>query len=123
MRTILSALLMLVMSQIKAADSIVINLGATDTTFQVALPSNPSTGYQWTIKGYDKQLLTLVSSKYISPKTNLIGAGGVMEYNFELNSGVKVPKRTALVFLYARPSENVPEQESIKTVTINFLEK
>ena len=33
-------------------------------TFAVALPANPTTGYQWTVVTYDKTKLVLLGQKY-----------------------------------------------------------
>ncbi|MFC3909406.1 protease inhibitor I42 family protein [Legionella dresdenensis] len=101
-----------------AADSMIIQLNSTDSSFEVTLPANPSTGYRWSVKSYDQELLRLVSSKYVAAQPQLIGSGGNMIYEFELLNGVAVPKLTSLVFSYARPWER--EQETIQTVTVMF---
>lgn len=53
-------------------------------SFSVSLPSNPSTGYTWSTdsKTFDNAVLTLVSSKYVPPASRLMGAPGMMEYDF-----------------------------------------
>lgn len=117
MKIIIAGLMMLMMTALQAAAT-VINLTPTQDTFQVTLPSNPTTGYQWSIKSYDQTLLNLVSSKFIQPQTKLMGAGGTMLYTFELKKGVNPPKLTSLVFSYARPWE--AEKGSLQTVTVNF---
>jgi len=118
MKTLLGAFLSLIISVSNAADAIVYHLDNTDTTFQVTLPANPTTGYQWSLKTFDSGLLRLVSSKYIPPETKLIGAGGNMVYNFELINGAKIPKMTSLVFNYAQPWQS--EKATIQTVTVTF---
>ncbi|MDP1603329.1 MAG: protease inhibitor I42 family protein [Legionella sp.] len=111
-------LLMLLMSSAWCAETMILHVGHTAPTFQVALPANPTTGYQWSIKNYDKGLLKLVSSRYVAHGRGLIGEGGVMEYNFKLIHGVDVPKLTAMVFTYARPWEHGGGM--VQTVTVNF---
>src|SRR5690348_9410371 len=79
-----------------------INMKASTTkpSFVVTLAANPTTGYQWAVVSYDKNLFSLSSSKYIKPQTNLIGSGGQMVYTFILNKGKTYPKKTNLLFKY-----------------------
>ena len=118
MRQLLLAGLLLVMAHSHAAAPMVINVPAAATTFSVVLPSNPTTGYRWSLTRYDKHLLKLVSSQYTAAKTRLIGAGGSMTFYFRLVSGVSVPPDTSLVFHYARPWES--DQGEPRTVTVRF---
>lgn len=88
------------------------------TNFVVSLEANPTTGYQWTVVHYNKQLLSLGRSQYQKAKSNLIGAGGRMLFTFNLKKGVKYPAETDLVFKYARAWE--PQSSTIKTVSVQF---
>lgn len=99
-------------------DSMSVNIDPNQTQFTITLPANPTTGYQWTVKKYDKSFLQLVASHYISPQTNLMGAGGQMQFKFELVEGETYPKNTTMQFKYARPWE--PENGTLKNVTVNF---
>jgi predicted secreted protein len=42
----------------------------------VELAANSTTGYQWEVKSVKKSVLKPLGSKYIAPKTGLVGAGG-----------------------------------------------
>lgn len=50
-------------------------------TFEIALPSNPSTGYSWTVE-YDDDYLELVNQSYEPSGTGLIGSGGDEIFTF-----------------------------------------
>jgi inhibitor of cysteine peptidase len=102
-----------------AGDDTTMNVNSSDTNFVVKLEANPTTGYQWSVVQYDKDLLTLSGSKYQSRKTQLIGAGGQMLFTFTLNKGKSYPAMTKMVFKYERSWE--PESGMVKNVTINFV--
>lgn len=102
-----------------AGDGLTMNVNSSDTSFVVKLDSNPTTGYQWKVVHFDKNLLTLTSSEYQMPKTQLIGAGGQMFFAFTLNKGKKYPASTKMVFKYQRSWE--PNSGMVKNVTVNFV--
>lgn len=91
---------------------------ASGDTFQVKLAANPTTGYQWSLKHYDKKRFKIVSSEYIAPKTQLIGAGGQMVYTFKLQEGKSYPAKTKMLFTYGRSWE--PKTSENTRVVINF---
>ncbi|WP_207386015.1 protease inhibitor I42 family protein [Legionella gresilensis] len=95
-----------------------INLKPTDTQFQVILPANPTTGYQWTLHNYDRSLLRLVSNQFNPPNSKLMGAGGQTVFTFEIIHGAVTPGVTSLVFSYARSWEN--QGGTSQTVTVRF---
>jgi len=74
--------------------------------FNVVLPSNPTTGYQWSIKHYDNAFLKLINSQYIAKQPKLIGSGGETHFSFSWAQGVKHLKSTTMVFRYARSWEH-----------------
>lgn len=100
------------------AASIVINLHHTESKFQIRLPSNPSTGYQWTLKNYNQTLLNVVSTQFNPGPSKLIGAEGTTIYTFEVAKGVIPPRMTPLVFFYARSWEQ--DKGTTQTVIVNF---
>ena len=78
----------------------------------VELPGNPTTGYSWRVKAYDKGILKLVSRRYdrtsnrmqgiaSSAQTTRIGQGGVFMFSFKSIAAGK----TTLEFVYTRPWE------------------
>jgi len=76
----------------------------TGNNFKIELKSNPTTGYQWQLaKPLNKKIVDLVSSDYIPPKTNLVGAGNKEIWVFK---AVKKGK-TEILLKYARPWESV----------------
>lgn len=95
-----------------------LTISSDQRQFTIPLAANPTTGYQWSIVTYDKQLFTLKNATYQSPKTKLIGAGGTMLFTFALNKGQSYPKTTKMVFNYARSWEQ--GKGTVKTVTLNF---
>jgi inhibitor of cysteine peptidase len=88
-------------------------------TFTVKLAANPTTGYQWTIKQYDKKVLKLVAQQYMAPVSRRIGAGGEMKFVFSRVKKSVAPQSTTIVFRYARSWE--PGSASIKTVKVHFV--
>ncbi|AOW57460.1 TPA: protease inhibitor I42 family protein [Legionella pneumophila] len=118
MKKLFSGLLMGFSALAYANNEVVINVSSKNPSFVVSLAANPTTGYQWSVVEFDKNLLTLSNSIYEKPKSNLIGAGGKMLFTFNLNKGKTYPAQTKMVFKYARSWE--PESGTIKNVTINF---
>lgn len=118
MKLLLSIFLLCFTSVTHAADELTVNVQANENQFQIILPSNPSTGYQWVLSQYDKDLLTLISSNYTANKTNLIGSGGIMSFKFKLINGVKRPSNTLLSFQYSRPWEEA--KGTLKNVNVIF---
>lgn len=71
-------------------------------TFKIELESNATTGYQWQLaKSLNEKIVKLVSSKYILPSSNLVGAGGTEVWTFK---GIKEGK-TKISLKYVRPWE------------------
>ncbi len=70
--------------------------------FVVVLKSNATTGYSWHLaEPLDKEMLELVSQRYIIRQSSMVGAGGKEEWKFKaLKSG-----RTRISFKYVRPWE------------------
>lgn len=121
MKLILSGFFLLCSMCSYAVDSVPIMIDPTHPQFVVSLPSNPTTGYQWTVKSYDKNRLTLLTSRYVAPKTKLIGAGGTMTFTFAPVAGKSFPKTTLMVFTYARPWD--PSSGTQKKIRIHFIKK
>ena len=121
MRVVLGWLLLLCASCLSAADTLTLNIDPTHSQFVVALPSNPTTGYQWTVTSYDKTILQMTSSHYVAPQTKRIGAGGQMIFTFAPVKGKAYPQSTKMSFTYARPWQ--PKRGTLKEVTVNFTKK
>jgi predicted secreted protein len=92
-------------------NKITVNVG---DKFKIGLKSNPTTGYQWQL-AEPLNNIELVSSKYIPPNTNLVGAGGKEIWLFK---AIKAGK-TYISFKYVRPWESKqPEIQKIYVIEI-----
>ena len=68
------------------------------------IKSNPTTGYSWFLNHYDSELLTPISQEYIPSKSELVGAGGYVEWKFKVNEkAFTVPQLTKISLEYIRP--------------------
>lgn len=106
MRKILACILFLYSVVVFSADAMKMQVSLRCQTFDVMLPANPTTGYQWAIKQYDKTLFKLTDSQYITPKSKLIGAGGQMRFRFSCVRGAMYPGSTTMQFRYSRSWEH-----------------
>jgi inhibitor of cysteine peptidase len=87
---------------------------APGTVFKVALPSNPTTGYQWFLEGiFDLRFVKLLSEDYTAPSTELVGAGGTQVFTFET---LAVEGLTSLNFAYYRSWEGVQSDTQLFTI-------
>lgn len=114
----LATLLVTNANSASAGKGLVMEVSTNQKTFTVSLPANASTGFQWSVVHFDKELLSLSSSQYIAPYTKLIGAGGKMQYIFTVKKGKKYPAQSTILFKYARSWE--PHSGVLKKVTIRF---
>ncbi len=97
------------------AHSVVINHATPD--FQLRLSSNPTTGYGWYLKKYDRQLFRVVRTHYEHPQSTLLGAGGVSVWSFRaVPEAFKVPHVSEIVLVYMR-AEDIKSADE-KTFTI-----
>lgn len=100
------------------AGTLMMQVDASNPQFDVTLPANPTTGYQWAVTQYDKTLFQMTGSQYFAPQTKRMGAGGQMIFTFRLNKGKNYPQKTNLLFTYARSWE--PKSGTQKPVIITF---
>lgn len=80
--------------------------------FEVVLPSNPTTGYQW-YESLDKSILTLVEKSF-RPGSDKIGSGGLQIFIFNAIARGE----TSIYLQYKRPWESIPVKEETVTVKI-----
>ena len=72
-------------------------------TFTIKLPANPTTGFQWFLSGYTKQLIEPISATYIAPATKMPGAPGYMLWKFEVDEDAFiVPMVLSVKLVYMR---------------------
>jgi inhibitor of cysteine peptidase len=86
----------------------------TGDTFRIKLNENPSTGYQWTLNTTGG--LEVVSDNYLPPASDLVGAGGIREWDIKATaSGTQ-----QVTGVYSRSWENLTgsEQRFVLTVEV-----
>ena len=118
----LSGLILLIFCQslvwAQAPGKLTVNVDPAINNFTVSLPANPTTGYEWQLKSYDQSFQLLAGSKYVAPKSKLMGAGGTMVFTFVQRKNSQWPTQTTMQFIYAQPWE--PNQGTATEVQINF---
>jgi len=91
----------------------------TNQVLVVALPANPTTGYQWEVKTVDSGVLKQLGDVTYQPDSNLVGSGGTSTLVF-LAAG---KGKTELNLIYARSWEkNTPPAKTF-TLQIEVKEK
>jgi len=100
------------------SNDLILGVSARQSSFPISLSANPTTGYEWSVVDFDKNLLTLSGAQFVKPDTDLIGAGGHTIFTFSLNAGESYPAKTKMVFKYARSWDE--NSATIKNVTVNF---
>jgi len=81
-----------------------ITVTSSQPEFVLKLKSNPTTGYAWYLREYDKTLITAVKHNYQASAKNLIGASGFEFWTFRVKpAGFAVPQQTTIRMVYARP--------------------
>jgi inhibitor of cysteine peptidase len=91
------------------AENLKVRLEPGAQNFSFSLPSNPTTGYHWSIQKYNHHLIQLDGSKYKSGNTGLIGSGGQEIFNFTvLNPKHRID--TSIILNYSRSWEKKPIQ-------------
>lgn len=88
-------------------DKPVVMVQSTHPEFTIKLKSNPTTGYNWYLRGYDTTLIEPIKRHYeVSPNKKLLGAPGYETWTFRIKAhGFVVPMQTFIRFVYARPWE------------------
>jgi predicted secreted protein len=69
--------------------------------FSIELPANATTGFAWEATTTDAAVVREVDHRYLSPATNVVGAGGYERFSYE----ALVNGATTLTFDYRRPFE------------------
>lgn len=119
MKTLLSCLFFGFSALVYANEDSTLNVDMHNPSFAITLPANPTTGFQWSVVHFDKKLLILSASHYERPKTNLMGAGGHMDFTFMLQKEKSYPASTEIVFKYARAWE--AKSATVKKIKVNFV--
>lgn len=117
LRWIVAVVLCLSSWLVYAQKTQILHVSRVTPVFDVILPANPTTGYQWTVNHFDALRFKLTSKHFVSPQSKLIGAGGQMVFSFQLQKGKSYPKQTELSFRYAQPW-NPPSATTTKVTVI-----
>jgi inhibitor of cysteine peptidase len=96
-----------------------IHVDGKNNQFAITLPANPTTGFQWSVKQYDKTLLQIKEQDYKASPTQRLGAGGCMIVTFSRVKGAIYPKSTIILFRYSRSWEPA-SSGLLKYITVIF---
>ena len=81
---------------INTPDKSIVITAKKQHTFNITLPSNPTTGYSWFLTDYNHQLLKPVNHQYVASSNKaLMGAGGFEVWTFDVKKeAFNVPQKT-----------------------------
>ena len=89
--------------------------------FEVTLPANPTTGFQWTLQKYDEERFSIEKDMYIVSDSTRMGAPGQHVFYFKQKEHADCPESTTLYFRHARSWE--PDSGASTEVTVHFSKK
>ncbi len=87
---------------------------APNRTFEIVLPSNPTTGYDWMVHVDHPEVVRNVSHKFTADSSGRVGLGGNTKWSLR----TKKSGKTKLVFSYMRPWEEGVEPTRVVTFSI-----
>lgn len=114
--------MVIIAATVAAASDVAIREGANGKTIsvhagqvvEVSLPSNPTTGYQWAVRG-DPAPLVLVKSDFVAAQSDgRMGAGGTQKLRFKAAAA----GTSEIVLDYKRPWEK--DTPPAKTFTVKI---
>jgi inhibitor of cysteine peptidase len=88
---------------------------APNHTFEIVLPSNPTTGYDWTIEINNSNIVRTISHKFVADSSGRVGLGG--NTTWTLRTGITGD--AILTFKYGRPWEKDTPPTRVETFTMN----
>lgn len=103
-----------------------ITVTADSPEFIIKLKSNPTTGYSWSLRDYEKKLIIPVKHGFQKPIKQLIGAPGFELWTFRVKpNGFNGAHQTVIRFVYARPweSHDASTPLTFKIMTISVPSK
>lgn len=121
MKKLIPSLILAATCSITYADNINQNIRLTDQqqTVEVSLPANATTGYQWFIKSYDHDLLSLQGYRYTKSNSNAVGSGGTAIFSFSVDPRFyDAPQMTTVSLAYQQPW-SAAQSGSTATITIS----
>lgn len=89
---------------------------APERSFEIVLPSNPTTGYSWTVTIEDVHVVQNVSHEYVADRSNRVGVGGNTTWSLQTRSAGK----TAVTYLYQKSWEKdvAPTRTVVFTIIV-----
>jgi len=82
--------------------------------FVLKLKSNPTTGYSWFLREYDKNLITPIKHEFKAPESKLLGAPGYELWSFKVNrESFIVPTQTIIRMIYTRPGQGTDSSTQV----------
>lgn len=84
--------------------------------FKIQLASNPTTGYSWFVKSYDKHLIKVIKHTFQKPTQRMPGAGGREVWTLKSTAAFNANSKTQITFVYARPWEKSFVKTAIFTI-------
>ena len=93
----------------------------TCARFEVKLPANPTTGFQWTLQKYDRERFSCEKDIYFVSDSTRMGAPGEHVFYFKQKENVPCPESTTLCFRHARSWES--DSGTCTEVTVHFSKK
>lgn len=91
-------------SNIYSENKLNIYVDSKHPEFIIKVKSNPTTGYSWFLREYDKGIITAVKHSFQAPTKKLMGAPGFELWTFRVKpAGFIVPQQTTIRLIYARP--------------------
>lgn len=96
----------------------VIHVSSSQSSFELSLPANPTTGFNWQVSSMDSTKIKLVKSVYTpaSASKHLVGGGGIMHFYFTVLPKLQRPTSTKIELIYVRPWEKVQPAQTRRWV-------
>lgn len=90
--------------QVYSEDNLNVMVTPSKPQFTIKLKSNPTTGYSWFLREYNKDYIKPLKHRFEASKDKLIGAPGFDYWTFQAKEAMfTVPQQTIIRLIYARP--------------------
>ncbi|MBT4524234.1 MAG: protease inhibitor I42 family protein [Phycisphaerae bacterium] len=99
-------------SDVDSERKIVLSVGRT---FEIVLPSNPTTGYSWTLLIENPKIISNESHAYTPDAGGRVGVGGNTIWNLK----ARKEGETSLTFSYQRPWEENTQPTKVVSFTVS----
>lgn len=101
-----------------ASSTRIIEVQPKQGVFEISLPANQTTGYQWSLINYNTKILKSIGQNYQQAESRLVGAGGYTRFYFQCLNVSNLPNYTQLKFAYKRSWE--PRPVRVTTIQVHF---